>query len=194
MPVENDFLYFATGVGANVVDQATYAAASYISPGLGSGILASAVFNKIVRQGSAGAAMLAQFIVDQLDQAVLDGGDAETLALQLTAAIQQSSTQKPARIVTASTTLTVSLTDWYIGINRSSAPAAINVDLPTGPAVGQEFVFEDLYGNAQAYPITLVPPGGTTFKGGRNSWIIDEDGGAVSVVYAGSDIFGARMT
>jgi hypothetical protein len=194
MPVENDFLYFATGVGANVVSQATYAAASYISPGLGSGILASAVFNKIVRQGSAGAAILAQFIVDQLGQNVLDNGSLSTLVSQLTAAIQQSATQRPARIVTASTTLTVNLTDWYIGINRSVAPAAMNVDLPTGLAVGQQLYFEDLYGNAQAYPITLIPPAGATFKGGRNSWVLDEDGGSVNVIYAGSNILGAQTT
>lgn len=72
---QNDFLAYATGGGANVVDQATYAAAGYVTAGRSSGILPSNVYNKINRQGNWIAHCIAQFMVDQTGQNVLDDGN-----------------------------------------------------------------------------------------------------------------------
>jgi len=193
MPTENDFIYYATGVSPNVVAQATYAASAYVGPGLGSGILASAVYNKMIRQGTAGSAMLAQFIVNQLGQNVLDNGNLTTLVSQLTSAIQQSAVQKPARVITVSTNFVALITDWWIGLSRSSGPAATQITMPASPGVGQELVIEDVYGNASAYPITLVPSAGTTFKG-KATIAVDADFGAVTVVYGGSNLWGYRFS
>lgn len=71
----SDFLPFATAVGANVVDQGTYAAASYVGAGRGSGVLPSNVYNKIARQGNFMAAVLAKLITTQTGSNCLDDGD-----------------------------------------------------------------------------------------------------------------------
>jgi microcystin-dependent protein len=83
----NQFLAYATGGGANVVDQATYAAASYVGSGRGSGILPSNVYNKIARQGNFVASAVAQLIVNQLGVDVLDNGDQAAFVAQLLSAI-----------------------------------------------------------------------------------------------------------
>lgn len=89
----NDFLAYATAGGANVVDQATYAASAYVTAGRGSGILPSNVYNKIARQGNWGTAALGQFIVNTLAQDVLDNGDLTAFVAQLTSAIQTAALQ-----------------------------------------------------------------------------------------------------
>lgn len=75
---ENDFLAYATAGGANVVTQATYAAAGYVTAGRGSGILPSNVYNKIARQGNWIAYCIAQFMVDTTGNDVLDDGNYTT--------------------------------------------------------------------------------------------------------------------
>lgn len=193
MPVENDFLYYAIVGSPNVVSQATYAAASYIGPGLGSGILASAVYNKMIRQGTAGAAILAQFIVNQLNENVLDNGSLTTLVTQLTAAIQQSATQKPGRVVTTSATVTMLLTDFWVGVDNTSG-GALAIDLPTGPAIGQQFQVEDWGGNASnAEPLNVTAPAGTTFKNGKTVLAITENYGGVVVTYGATNTWGFRF-
>lgn len=71
----NNFLPFATGVGANVEDQASYAADPVVPAGFSSGLAPSAKCNKAWRQSSFMAAVLAQFISDQLVTDMLDDGD-----------------------------------------------------------------------------------------------------------------------
>lgn len=188
---ENDFIYFATQGTPNVVPQATYAASSYVGSGQGSGILASPVYNKEIRQGTAGAAMLAQLIVNQLNEAVLDNGNLTTLVGQLTAAIQQAAgSGRPGRIVTSSAALTVNLTDYYIWLQRAAGVAAMNTNLPAGANVGQDFVIQDIQGNMQAYPLTLVPPAGQTIPGGK---VLAEDFGTIVATYAGSNLWSTRI-
>lgn len=87
----NDFLAFATAGGANVVSQATYAAAGYVGPGRSSGILPSNVYNKIARQGNFVAHCVAQFIVNQTGLDALDNGDDATFITNLTAAVAAAS-------------------------------------------------------------------------------------------------------
>lgn len=79
----NDFLPFATGVGANVLSQTDYAALPAVSSGYQSGIAKSQQLNKTWRQSSIMAAVLAQFIVDQTGANATDDGTIATLLANL---------------------------------------------------------------------------------------------------------------
>lgn len=83
----NDYKAYAIAGGANVVDQATYAASAYVTTGRGAGILPSNVFNKIARQGSIGSAVIGQLINNVLGVDALDDGNFSTLVANFTTAI-----------------------------------------------------------------------------------------------------------
>jgi len=87
----NDFLAYSTAGGANVIDQATYAAAGYVTAGRSSGILPSNVYNKIARQGNWIAHCIAQFMVDQTGNNVLDDGNYTNWFNTFVAAVAASS-------------------------------------------------------------------------------------------------------
>ncbi len=72
----NDFKPFATGSGANVLSQADYEALSALASGFLSGKASSAQVNKALRQGTFIASCLAQFVSNELNINILDGGDA----------------------------------------------------------------------------------------------------------------------
>ncbi|WP_261314177.1 glycine-rich domain-containing protein [Burkholderia multivorans] len=91
MATQNDFLPFATGPGANVVDQATYAALGALTTGFLSGTAQSVQVNKVWRQSSIMAAVIAQFIVAQTGQAAVDDGTTATLLANFTKAVNAAS-------------------------------------------------------------------------------------------------------
>lgn len=190
MPV-NDFQPFATGAGENVVSQATYLAALWRTQGFLAGLAESAQLNKVWRQGSFVAAALAQFISDTLDEDVLDNGDQAAFILQLQQALTIAAASRGARIVTASTTLNLLITDYAIGLNRTVGPAALVANLPAGPAVGQSFVIEDLAGNMSTYPVTVTPPAGTAI-GNLPTFIMNEDLQSAEFRYYGSNLWSVR--
>lgn len=74
MTVQQDFLAFADAGGANVVSQAAYAAIGALGPGFATGIAPSNVCNKVWRQSSVIAYVVAQLIADVTGQNVLDNG------------------------------------------------------------------------------------------------------------------------
>lgn len=86
----NEFLPFATGGGANVEAQATYAADPSTSVGFSSGTAQSAKFNKVFRQAAFMAAMIGQFISDELAADVLDDGNLAGKKTQFIAALQKA--------------------------------------------------------------------------------------------------------
>ncbi|MDN8111237.1 hypothetical protein QZN21_07265 [Burkholderia vietnamiensis] len=92
--IQNDFLPFATGPGANVVDQATYAALTALTTGFLSGTAQSVQLNKVWRQSSIMAAVIAQFIVAQTGQAAVDDGTTPTLLANFTKAVNAASKQR----------------------------------------------------------------------------------------------------
>ncbi|WP_407971472.1 hypothetical protein ACJ51O_08205 [Burkholderia pyrrocinia] len=94
MATQNDFLPFATGPGANVVDQATYAALAALMTGFVSGTAQSGQLNKVWRQSSIMAAVIAQFIVAQTGQPALDDGTTPTLLANFTKAVNAASKQR----------------------------------------------------------------------------------------------------
>lgn len=189
MPAENDFLPFAVGGGANVVAQATYAAAAaLLANGFQAGLAESAYLNKVWRQSSVMAAVLAQLIVDETGQTAIDDGSTATLLANLKLAIQQAATTDPARIITSSANFNILTTDFSIGLNRTAGLAATQASLPNGALVGQEFEILDLVGNFNGYPITVVPPAGTI--SGRVNWVLNEDHGGGRFRYFGTNLWG----
>jgi len=83
-----DFLPFAIGGGANVLDQADYAALPAVSTGYVAGTAISEQLNKTWRQSSFQAAVVANFVSQALNADVLDDGDLSTAISQFFAAIR----------------------------------------------------------------------------------------------------------
>jgi microcystin-dependent protein len=77
--VTNDFVPFATGVGANVEAQATYLTDPQTAAGQQPGIARSAINNKAIRQATSIAAALAQYMANQTGNNVLDDGNQSEL-------------------------------------------------------------------------------------------------------------------
>lgn len=88
----NDFLPWATGVGANVIDQATFAALPGRTAGAVAGTAYSNQLNKLWRQSSVAASTLAQLIVDLSGQNVVDDGDTAALLANLKRAYRTQKT------------------------------------------------------------------------------------------------------
>jgi hypothetical protein len=92
--MSNDFIPFAVGGSANVITQSAYAALTPITQnGFQSGIAQSNQLNKVWRQSSIMAAVLAQFIVDQSGQNAVDDGTTSTLEANLLSAIKNATKQ-----------------------------------------------------------------------------------------------------
>ncbi|MEY8771418.1 hypothetical protein AB6T85_13505 [Erwinia sp. ACCC 02193] len=79
---KNDFKPFATGESANVLSQADYEALDATANGFQTGIARSEQLNKVWRQASTIASVVASFMADKSGNDVLDDGD--TAALQAT--------------------------------------------------------------------------------------------------------------
>jgi len=87
MATQNDFLTFACGDGANVLDQAAYAAASATDTGYVTGTASSSAVNKTLRQTSIMAAMIAKFIFNEAGADVIDDGTTDTILANFEQAI-----------------------------------------------------------------------------------------------------------
>lgn len=95
MSAENDFLPFAVGVDANVLTQSAYAALTSLTQnGFSAGIAPSIQLNKVWRQSSIMAAVMASFIVAQTGQTAIDDGTTATLLTNFTAAVVAASKQR----------------------------------------------------------------------------------------------------
>lgn len=88
MTAQNDFLPVANGASANVLTQSSFAALVASGLGFQSGIASSAAFNKVFRQASVMAAAIAQLVVDQTGQAVVDDGSVANLEAKILAALR----------------------------------------------------------------------------------------------------------
>lgn len=88
MTAVNNFKAFAGGVGANVVSQSAYEAlTALITNGFLTGTANSMQLNKVWRQSSIMAAVLAQFNADMTGQDSIDDGSTATLLTNLKSAI-----------------------------------------------------------------------------------------------------------
>ncbi len=91
----SDFLAFGGGSAANVIDQSTYGVLAARLTGFKSGTAQSAQLNKVWRQSSIMAAVVAQFIVNQTGQNATDDGTTTTLLSNLATAVAVSARQNP---------------------------------------------------------------------------------------------------
>jgi hypothetical protein len=90
--MSNDFIPFAVGGSANVTPQATYAANTTLTQnGFVAGIAKSPDLNKVWRQSSIMAAVLAQFITNTTGQNAVDDGTTATLLANLISAVSAQS-------------------------------------------------------------------------------------------------------
>lgn len=87
----NDFLVFGGGAGANVITQVTYSGLAARTAGFSAGVAHSAQLNKVWRQSSVMAAVLAQFIADITGQDALDDGTTAALLTNLKAGVRAQS-------------------------------------------------------------------------------------------------------
>ena len=106
MATENDFLPFATGVGANVLSESAYVGLGTLNSGFASGIASSAAANKVWRQSSLWAYFMAQFVVNETGQPALDNGDIVTPLTNLVAAIGAAAKAAVSAQIPQQTTLT----------------------------------------------------------------------------------------
>lgn len=97
---ENNFKAWATGSGANVTSQEDFENLSALTTGFVSGKASSAQINKVLRQASTIAAVVAQFIADNTDEDVLDNGDTAALLSNLEAALGSAGSGRLLKIQT----------------------------------------------------------------------------------------------
>lgn len=189
----SDFLAFATVGSPNVISQATYLAASFRTAGFSAGVAESDELNKVWRQSAFVAAALAEFMLEQTGLDVLDDADLAGFVVKLKAAVGGSA--KPARIVTASTTLALLASDYAVGLARTVAPAAMVANLPDLSAsaqyLGKEIVVEDLADNFFSFPVTVTPPGGQTIAG-LATFVMNIDRQSSTFRWYGSNLWGLR--
>ncbi|MCT4701514.1 tail fiber protein [Enterobacteriaceae bacterium H20N1] len=93
MPV-NDFKAFATGEFANVLSQPEYEALEAKDTGFQAGIARSEELNKVWRQASTIASVVASFMANKSGNDVLDNGNLDTLQATLLKALLNNSTSQ----------------------------------------------------------------------------------------------------
>jgi hypothetical protein len=202
MTVENDFLAFATGVDANVESQSAYVAdTATIQNGFQSGIANSEKLNKVWRQSSIMAAVMAQFIVQQTGQPAIDDGTTATLLANLETAVAVSARQNPvlADTGTANTYAVANLSAFSayptvsglvidISIaNANTGASTLNVDgLGAKPIYGlglQALQGGELIVKGVASLLYIVA---STVNSGNGAWILMECAGGAQQVSPGT--------
>ena len=109
------------------------------------------------------------------------------LATILNAIVGLFSSVVPAStIITASTAYVITVAQYRLGFLRTLNLAAMSATLPTGATSGQEFILQDLAGNFSTYPVTVYPSAGSTFSGGRTSYVMNEDNQTARFAFYGS--------
>jgi hypothetical protein len=148
MPVENDFVAFAIGSGANVESQATYLADPALTNGQQPGLASSALNNKALRQATTIANVIAQFIANQTGQNVLDNGIPATILTNLITALV------PAKNIKTETSAYTAVINDYIKCSNSSTSYAIT--LPTAVGCAGQSITIVRTDNAIGSPITVA--------------------------------------
>lgn len=87
------------------------------------------------------------------------------------AAMEQTASLFPTRIIAASGAFVMNTTDANggVGLNRISAPAPSSTTLPSGAQPGQLYAIEDLAKNFFNYPVTVAAPAGMSIAGASSA-------------------------
>ncbi|MCC8376312.1 MULTISPECIES: tail fiber protein [Photorhabdus] len=92
MSPKNDFKAFSTGNDANVVSQEEYEESQNLRTGFLPDNISTHLLNKVLRQSSTIASVIANFVAIQSGNNVLDDGDVAKLTTQLNSALEQKIT------------------------------------------------------------------------------------------------------
>ncbi|MDN7441212.1 hypothetical protein QZM64_18805 [Burkholderia cepacia] len=155
MTIQNDFLPFAVGAGANVLTQSAYAALAAIDSGYQSGTAQSAACNKTWRQSSIMTAVVASFIVAQTGQPAIDDGTTATLLASFTQAVSAASRD------------TIMLTDTGVANAYAAVNPAPLTALPTVSGVVQTVSIAHANTGASTYAPDGLPAAPIVTLGGR---------------------------
>ncbi|MCA8160545.1 hypothetical protein [Burkholderia cepacia] len=202
----NDFLVFGGGSSPNVIDQATYAALTARLSGFQSGTALSAQLNKVWRQSSIMAAVLAQFTANFSGQNSVDDGTIATLLANLQAAINAAGITAPQfdntaklattafvqraggnfqtrKYVVGSGTLAVSDTGSWIQAG-GNGPSTITLPAPT--TVNLTYTITNVTNNSSS--VTIATPSANIYNQamGAPTFLIDV-GATVELVSDGSN-------
>ncbi|WP_107311354.1 hypothetical protein [Burkholderia metallica] len=183
MAIENDFLPFAVGEGANVLSQSAYAALSALSSGYQAGTAQSAACNKTWRQSSVMTAVIAQFIVAQTNQPAIDDGTTATLLVNFTAAVNAAAKN------------TTTLSDTGVANAYAASNAVPMTALPTSSGVLQTISVAHANTGASTYAPDGLPAapifglGGLALQGGE----MVTAGVATLVSYVGALLNGGSL-
>lgn len=187
MAATNDFLAFGTGASPNVIDQPTYAALAARLTGFQSGVAQSAQLNKVWRQASIMAAVLAQFIVARTGQSATDDGTTATLLANLlasAAALNGDPTQQFAVAAATAGNQAVPLAQAQAmrGTYNGAIPIGASMTL-TSAQVGASAYF---FGSTAGQTITL--PAAASLAPGEGYAFSNFASVPVTVARSGSDI------
>ena len=110
------------------------------------------------------------------------------------AAMLQTATLYPSRVVTTSGVFVVTTADanGYVNLNRTSGLSASSTTLPSNPQIGQTYTIADLAANFQAYPVTVNAPAGMTIAT-LNSVTLNVNRQTASFQYAGSNVWSTNV-
>lgn len=92
------------------------------------------------------------------------------------ATMVQEEEAAPTRIVTSSTSFQLLNTDGAVGLNRTTSVAAMDITMPVSPTNGQVIEIDDLVGNFNAYPVTMIPNSGQSIAGLPGNAVLNIDG------------------
>lgn len=106
------------------------------------------------------------------------------------AAMLQTATLNPARIVTTSGAFTITTADagGGVGLNCLASPGVSSTTLPSNAQAGQVYAIEDLARNFAQYNVTVNAPAGMTI-GTVASVILNNNGQCAQFRYYGSNIW-----
>lgn len=106
------------------------------------------------------------------------------------AAMLQTATIDPVRIVTTSGSFTMSTADagGAVGLNRSTSLGTSSTTLPSNAVAGQLYAIEDLNQNFNAYPVTINAPAGMTIDN-NDSVVLSVNGQCGYFRFYGSNIW-----
>lgn len=104
---------------------------------------------------------------------------------------QSVSSSGQSRVITSSANFATLSSDYRIGLNRTASPAAMQITLVIPDAI-PEIVIQDLAGNFNRYPVTILPPTAQNFAGGRTSYVMNEDNMTGRFFYWGQGIWGVE--
>lgn len=187
MTLEVDYLPFATGVGAEVMSQASYAAAAPngVIPGLADPTFA----NKSWRQSAVMSAALANLVSSLLQVSVLDDGNVSALQILL----QQALVRTSLLASQAGASYTYSNSNIGYLVERSNSGSLMTDILPgtsPGPVSSGGII---TVVNTDASAMLLISPGaGATLTGGNwvnGSFLLLGPGQSITVISSGTNYY-----